>query len=46
MSTERREGYDFLLESIESIRAEIYAERPKVTITDFEGALRSSIIGI
>jgi hypothetical protein len=46
VSTERCDGYDFLLESIESIRAEIYAERPKVAITDFEDALRSSIMDI
>ena len=45
-STERREGYDFLLKSLESIRAEIHVERPKVAITDFEDALRSSITGI
>ena len=46
VSTERCNGYDFLLESIESIRAEIYAERPKVAITDFEDALRSSVMDI
>jgi hypothetical protein len=42
-STERREGYDFLLTSIDSIRQEIHAEKPKVATTDFEEGLRSSI---
>lgn len=46
VSNERREGYDFLLQSIESIRAEIGAAQPQVTITDFQHALRSAITAV
>ncbi|KAH9225554.1 hypothetical protein K456DRAFT_1309647 [Colletotrichum gloeosporioides 23] len=44
VSTERKEGYDFLIKSFNEIHTEVGAREPSVAITDFEDALRASIM--
>ncbi|KAI8314936.1 hypothetical protein K4K61_003382 [Colletotrichum sp. SAR11_59] len=44
VSTDRKEGYDFLIKSFNEIHTEVGAREPSVAITDFEDALRASIM--
>jgi hypothetical protein len=43
INTERQEGFGWLMEQVDSLRGEIHARPPKVTITDYDKAIRNAI---